>query len=76
MNKIDELANQCWENIDGNSWEFDYHKFAKLIVQECVDVLEEADRVKFEEYQEQFEIGFAGIPAVVDLLKKNFNLKD
>jgi hypothetical protein len=43
MNKrIDELAHGCYEYIegtlDGDIIEFDYKKFAELIVAECVDI--------------------------------------
>ena len=41
-NKIEELAAGCFEYIegtlDGDVVEFDYKKFANLIIQECAEV--------------------------------------
>jgi len=43
MNKrIKELAEQCWDRrLDG--LHFDQEKFAELIVEECLDILEDED---------------------------------
>jgi len=40
--RIKELAEQCWDKrLDG--LHFDQEKFAELIVQECLDILEDED---------------------------------
>jgi hypothetical protein len=40
--RIRELAEQCWDKrLDG--LHFDQEKFAELIVQECLDILEDED---------------------------------
>ena len=41
--RIKELAQQCWDpRIDGRL-HFDQEKFAELIVEECLDILEDED---------------------------------
>ena len=41
--RIKELESQCWEARQyGPPW-FDYKKFAELIVQECLDIVEGED---------------------------------
>jgi len=40
--RIKELAEQCWDRrLDG--LHFDQEKFAQLIVEECLDILEDED---------------------------------
>lgn len=45
--RIEELADECWVYTDtalyslrSPHWEFNRHKFAQLIVQECIDKIE------------------------------------
>ena len=55
--RVDELAQRCYEYIegtlDGDVVEFDYKKFAELIVRECLEVLElepyESDREVYQQ---------------------------
>ena len=55
--RIDELAQGCYEYIegtlDGMLWSFDYKKFAELIVRECLEVLDlepyESDREVYQQ---------------------------
>lgn len=45
-NKIDKLAKECWSHkingtlIDGHL-HFDYHKFAEMIIRQCIVICEE-----------------------------------
>lgn len=50
--RIDQLAEQCWtrtnvplysEKSRSPHWEFDRHKFAQLMIQECVKCIEDTD---------------------------------
>jgi hypothetical protein len=53
--KFKELAEQCWDlRLDGRRY-FDQEMFAKLIVQECINVaFERGDNVDY--LKEHFEV--------------------
>ena len=41
--RIKELASQCWDlRLDGRH--FDQEQFAELIVRECIDIVDDAER--------------------------------
>ena len=41
--RIKELASQCWDlRLDGQH--FDQEQFAELIVRECIDIVDDAER--------------------------------
>ena len=48
--RIEQLAEQCWVHTNkplfgakSPHWEFDRHKFAQLMIQECVKCIEDTD---------------------------------
>jgi hypothetical protein len=44
-NRWTELAEECWDEhlIDG--WRFDQEKFARLIIDECVEIMKSNERL-------------------------------
>ena len=65
--RIEQLAEQCWIHTNeplfaakSPHWEFDRHKFAELIVRECIRLCDQVDLVGADEcidnIKEHFEV--------------------
>ena len=69
--RIEQLAEQCWTHTKvplfgakSPHWEFDRHKFAELIVQECIDTISDCS------------IEYCTRPQIVSEIKEHFGVKE
>ena len=69
--RIEQLAEQCWVHTNeplfgakSPHWEFDRHKFAELIVRECIDTVSDCS------------IEYCTRPQIVNELKEHFGVKE
>ena len=61
--RIQELAEQCWEERKyGPDW-FNYEKFAELIVKECIDCLKPLSR------------NHSMVGAAIDTIREHFGVE-
>jgi hypothetical protein len=71
-NKIEELADQCWEGTPQVP-DFNYQKFAELIVRECANVCRDDGRW-FQEQDDKVEAGVAY--ALCYKIKQHFGVEE
>ena len=78
---IDELAKKC-QNISPKLPDeiyFDYHRFAELIIQECVKEIKKEDgyHITFDTMDSPWDKGWsAGLKDAVDIIKEKFQVEE
>ena len=71
--RIRELASQCWEPRKWNPPWFDYEKFAKMLVRECISTIENAEN-GYQDYRNQIEDGMRN--HCISLIKNEFGVEE
>ena len=82
--RIEQLAEQCWTHTNeplfgakSPHWEFDRHKFAELIVRECIAIVEPSSYRRA--YPENYRGGIDCLDTLddrVEKIKEHFGVEE
>ena len=82
--RIEQLAEQCWVHTNeplfgakSPHWEFDRHKFAELIVRECIAIVEPSSYRRA--YPENYRGGIDCLDTLddrVEKIKEHFGVRE
>ena len=79
--RIEELAEEAgfreaWFSESGDDCETELKKFAKLIIQECIDMCDEVDRINKHHIEKDFIDPEFGPTECINVIKTHFGLKE